>query len=65
LDLSETSREYVSSPYAERAAPASPRKLTYALPVEASDAALITARDHAMCAADASGSRHAAAALST
>src|SRR3954452_23698349 len=62
-----TRRSYVSPAYEVRAASESPRKLTYARPVDASDAAAITARDHSVCAAAASApsSRQAVTALST
>src|SRR5207244_6167441 len=42
--FSATRRVYVSSLYDERAASVSPRKLTYARPVKASDAVSITAQ---------------------
>jgi uncharacterized protein DUF1254 len=46
--FSATSRAYVSSPYADRAASVSPRKFTYARPVDASLLPAITARAHSV-----------------
>ena len=53
------------SPYDDRAASGSPRKLTYARPVDASDAAAITSRAHSMCASACAGSCQPVTALST
>src|SRR5690348_1502262 len=62
--FSETKRAYVSSLYDVCAASASPRKLTYAIPVDASDAAAITVRAHSWWGGPASGSCQPVTALS-
>src|SRR6185295_1805536 len=63
--FSATSRAYVSSLYAERPAPGSPRKFEYASPVDASDAPAITLRAQSRWAWPAPGSCQPVTALST